>query len=387
MASAEDQSAGDRDAEAGGESPLSILRVVARLPPAPGGKERHAAMLTALQAAAGHRVHVDFVVGDPPSSPRVTSRRLRSVPMRGSVARAMAFGAQAAAAHATRRLPAIDVVHVHGDLGEIVAGAALRRLYDAPLVVTIHGRLARRAARARRVYRLPDAIAAVSDGIKDELVELGVPPDRVAVVPSGVDDPPVGLVWRPGNTTVMTVGLLEPVKGHDVVVDAVRRVRGTHHDVCLSIVGDGPLRGELAVAAADLGDDVELTGSVPHDDVLRRMADALAVVVASRRLPGKAEGTPTVMLEALTVGVPIVATRSAGWETPVAAGASIVVVPDDDADALARAIVDIAERPGHYRAISHANREVSRRFRWPVAAATLEAIYRRVLEATAHRRR
>jgi glycosyltransferase involved in cell wall biosynthesis len=288
--------------------------------------------------------------------------------------------------HAAFRLPSVDVVHVHGDLAEILAGAALGRVYGAPVVATLHGRLSDRSAAAGRVYRLPDAVIAVSHGVRDQLVARGVRPDRVEVIPSGIADPPAALAWRPGGSRLVSVGLLDPMKGHDVAIEAVRRLRDRGVDVSLSIVGDGPLRADLGAAAtgAGLGDHVELTGALTHGEVLRRMSDALALVVASRRLPGKAEGTPTVMLEALALGTPIVATRSAGWETPVDAGAFVTVVPDDDAAAVADAAGAILERPVRYEAVADLNRDVSRRFRWPVAVSRVDAVYERVLKARPH---
>jgi glycosyltransferase involved in cell wall biosynthesis len=183
----------------------------------------------------------------------------------------------------------------------------------------------------------------------------------------------------------VSIGLLDPMKGHDVAIAALQRLRASGDDVRLEIIGDGPLRDELLAAAtsARVRDHVDLAGPLPQPEVLRRMASAAAVVVPSRRLAGKAEGTPTVMLEALAVGAPLVVSQSSGWETPVDRGAEVVIVPDEDPPALAAAVERVLADPEAAAALAERSRAVSRQFAWPVAVASVDAVYERAASGPA----
>lgn len=175
---------------------------------------------------------------------------------------------------------------------------------------------------------------------------------RVVVVYNGID------LERLQRTTtarrpalVVAAGRLVEKKGHDVLIEAVRRLDAAGREVSCVIVGEGPLRASLAHQISESGIDhrVELAGGRDHDSVLDLLRAAtvfaLPSVVAA---DGDRDALPTVILEAMALGTPVVSTTVSGIPEMVADGVSGLLVPPRDpaatAAALARLLDDAALR-------------------------------------------
>jgi glycosyltransferase involved in cell wall biosynthesis len=199
----------------------------------------------------------------------------------------------------------------------------------------------------RPLLRRLDAHIAVAEIQKRQLVDVeGLRADTVRVIHNGVDTGlfrPAdagerGAVRRalgvgPSDVVLMAVGSLKPVKAMDVLLRAAAPLMRSHDRVRLVVVGDGPDRAALGSLARDLGiaDRVSFLGLRTDVDTLLRAADA--VVLASR-----SEALPTVLLEAMATGLPVVATRVGGVPEVVEQDGSGVLVPPDDAGALGVAL-------------------------------------------------
>lgn len=156
----------------------------------------------------------------------------------------------------------------------------------------------------------------------------GAPRERVHVVRNGID----GDVFHPGDrprtrpgvregrARVGSVGRLVPVKGFDVLVEAVRSL-GDDVDAEYVVLGDGPERDALERAAQGL--PVSFPGAVHDPGAVADFLRTLDVFV----LPSRSEGLPNVVLEAAACGVPVVATSAPGIEG--AAPGAVLVAPDD----------------------------------------------------------
>ena len=205
---------------------------------------------------------------------------------------------------------------------------------------------------ARAAYPLADAIVAVSEGARDDLVRfLHVDAERVVAIanPSPTDamiarsKEPLTHAWFAGDRAVPVVvaaGRLVQKKGFDVLLDAIARVRRVR-DVRLSILGEGPERGALErdVARRGLRDVVELAGFV--DNPFARLARADLFVLSSL-----AEGMPNALIEAMACGCPVVATDCpSGPREILRGGRDGPLVAPGDAAALAGAIVEVLARP------------------------------------------
>jgi glycosyltransferase involved in cell wall biosynthesis len=140
---------------------------------------------------------------------------------------------------------------------------------------------------------------------------------------------------------VLAVGRLVPIKGHDVLVRA-SAIAGARagRPLELVVLGDGPERERLRALAARLGVALRLPGRVPRRDVAAHLRAADVFVQPSRvTAGGRSEGLPVAALEALAVGLPVIASDSGGLaELAGQAGGAVDLFVPDDATALAAAI-------------------------------------------------
>lgn len=216
-----------------------------------------------------------------------------------------------------------DVVVSGSEVGlGLLAGHWAARLARRPFAVIVHAPLGRVVERwvparfrraTRRAHRRADAAICVSPALVDDVVANGLDPERVRVVPNAVDVERVRRIaasgrFEPSSVPVLVgLGRLSYEKGFDLLVRAHGQLRrdGVEHE--LQVIGDGPEREPLRRLADELGvaDSVSLPGFV--ENALAHVAHATAVV-----LPSRHEGLPLVLLEALALAVPVIATRSAG---------------------------------------------------------------------------
>jgi glycosyltransferase involved in cell wall biosynthesis len=203
----------------------------------------------------------------------------------------------------------------------------------------------------RTFYPWASAIVAVSRGAANDLARTaGVPRDRIEVIYNPVITPallahaqcPPNHPWyRPGQPpVVLAVGRLTPTKDFPTLIRAfaeVRRLRPAR----LLILGEGEEREALTALAAelDVAADVALPGF--QECAVAFMAHARLFVLSS-----VGEALPTVLIEALAAGTPVISTDCpSGPREILQDGRLGVLVPVGDAAALARAIVDALERP------------------------------------------
>lgn len=164
------------------------------------------------------------------------------------------------------------------------------------------------------IYGAAHRTVAVSEGVKDSLIEVaGVAPKRISVIHNPVreaspsvparDIGPLTQRWQDAPTKIISVGSLKRQKRFDVLVDAFSSLREDFPEAQLLILGEGNLREELSrqISRLDLSNHVCLPGFVP--DVHSFMAQADCFVLSSDW-----EGFGNVIVEALSMGCPVVST-------------------------------------------------------------------------------
>jgi len=243
-------------------------------------------------------------------------------------------------------------------------------------------------------------ILANSDYTAGLLRGIGVADQRIEVVSGGVDaahfapraDARVAArraLGLPADAqVVLTVCRLVPKKGVEVLLDAVARLRPTFPRIQLVVVGDGRERRTYEARVTQLGlqDAVHFAGRVPHEQVARHYwaSDVFALASYESRHAGGAvrdvETMGRVLCEANAAGLPLVATDTGGTPSVVRSGDNGLLVPPQDAAALAGAIARVLRTPT--LALQLRDRGLARargEFDWPAVMARNEAAIARAI--------
>jgi glycosyltransferase involved in cell wall biosynthesis len=252
-----------------------------------------------------------------------------------------------------------DIVLSGSELGlGLLLGSLAARMTRRPFAVVVHSPLAEAIERwvpprlqsiTRRVLRHVEAALCVSREVAASVTANGLPRRRVHVIPNGVDS---ALLRRlaaedvpPLERTIVGVGRLSFEKGFDVLVRAHAQVRAAGVDHRLELIGDGPERDALEMLARDLGvaDSVAFTGFL--ENPFPRVARAEAFV-----LPSRLEGFPLSLLEALVLGVPVIAARTSQSAQELLGDDVGELVAGESVSALAEALQRHLEHPDQLRA-------------------------------------
>jgi glycosyltransferase involved in cell wall biosynthesis len=285
-----------------------------------------------------------------------------------------------------------DIVQSHGARSNFYARLAARLAGVRVAVSTVHNTLADYPVSAARlgVYRAMDRLTLpLTTRVLCVAAALARDyPGRSVVVRNGIDlddfDPvaagPAARALRQtlapdGGPLVGFVGRLTPQKDPLAFVALIAGVRRARPDVHGVIVGDGPLRAEVerAVGAHGLGASCRVLGA--RDDVAAVLAALDAFVLTS-----VSEGFPFVILEAMALERPVIATAVNGVPEIVEAGVTGVLVERGAGAALARAVLDTLADAERARAMGEAGRRrVQARFTASRMVTETEALYRDVL--------
>ena len=167
---------------------------------------------------------------------------------------------------------------------------------------------------------------------------------------------------------LLYVGRLQEIKGVSVLLRALPKVREQRPGLGLVIVGYGAEEAALRHEARGLGlaDVVHFAGRQPAPEVSRWLRGCRAAVIPSLRMPGgRAEGMPTVVLEAMAAGAPLVATRTGGIPDVVEHGRNGFLCADRDPGALATTILEALDPPP---SLLEAARATADHHSWPQIA-------------------
>lgn len=271
-----------------------------------------------------------------------------------------------------------DLIHIQSR-AVLVPGTWLARKLKRPFVLTVHDYL-----QPREKLRLDPIwgkrVIAVSESVRDALIDhCDIPPERVTVIRSGVEDVSEDGVRAPldaGRVPVIgTAGPLEAVKGIPFFLGAAQKVLAVRQDVEFLISGAGPEERNLRRLARDLGISEHIT-FIPN------MADFSTSLAAMDIfcLPSLRQGLGTIMLEAMALGTPVIATAVGGVYSVVRHGETGLIVPPSDSGRLAESILDLLNHPERARAIgAAAQRMVRQEFAVGKMVSATADLYREVV--------
>ena len=289
-----------------------------------------------------------------------------------------------------------DVVHLHSNGLLPEASGLLAQRLRKPVLLTLYGTEIWHYTPRRlgvdlftRAYASASHVTFYSRGLMDRALELGLSRDHMTVVYppvaeyfSRVDEPArqqarASLELRERNV-LLNVKRLHPLAGQRHLLDAMPAILGAHPDTRLVICGTGLLLDELSARAASLGisSSVTFAGLVDNRTIARYQEAADLFV-----LPSELEACPTVALEALASGTPVVSTDNPGGvELGLLFGDDVQVVPRGNPPALAAAVTGFLSRK--FRTAASTDEVLSDHFRPRAVAARFHAIYREILAAS-----
>jgi colanic acid/amylovoran biosynthesis glycosyltransferase len=269
------------------------------------------------------------------------------------------------------KLSALADADTHAATGDVTLGLApvlhaqfarggalalpLARALGSRMVVTLHGgdiskqkNWRHGSMLARRWPALLREVAnfvCVSAAVADIAAARGVPAAKLVVLPIGVEvssRPPAAV----SPNAHVFVGRFVEKKGISVLADAVRCLRAAGDQTPLICIGDGPLRPVLEALAREVP-GISLTGWLDPEAIRPRLANAFSLLVPSIvARDGDAEGLPSVIPEAMTQACPVIGSDQGGIAEAVQHNRTGLLVPPNDARALAAAMRRIVSEPG-----------------------------------------
>lgn len=253
-------------------------------------------------------------------------------------------------------------------------GLPLRHLFGVPYVISLRGgdvpgtepgldRLHALLRPLRRhLYRAAAAVAATSEGLRQR--SLAADPLPVTVIPNGVDRFPEREDPPRGGARLLFVGRLVAQKNVALLLHAFAAM--TRKEAQLEIAGDGPLRSSLEALARELQLEgrVIFRGWLDRSEMPETYRNATLLV-----LPSHYEGMSNAVLEAMSAGLPVVATAVEGIGELIEDGLTGLIAPPGDAAALTRAMDRLLEDAALRHRLGNGARErVADRFSWDAAA-------------------
>ncbi|HEY3316911.1 MAG TPA: glycosyltransferase family 4 protein [Coriobacteriia bacterium] len=364
--------------------------------PRMGGGEAHLLHLVRGAIAAGMEV---TVVAMPASGTAAAAREAGARVVEDELTRGVPFGAASRLGRYLRDANA-GIVHGTGFYANLLARRAGHRA-GALVVDGVHcepastlafdrsaGARASQAARSladAATRGRADAVICDSRALADAVIAAGTPAGIVTVIHNGIDpgalaaaaSEAASAAEREGGTlTVGTLGRVEPVKGLGFLLDAARLVAAVHPEARFLVAGEGPERDVLEARVASdeaIAGRVRFLGFVPDGPAFLASLDVYCLASLS-------EGFNTTVLEAMALGVPVVATDVGGTREAVIDGKTGRLVAPGDPAALASAVShllgDGAERE---RLSAEARALVEREFTVARMVERTLGVYRRLL--------
>lgn len=335
---------------------MQVLFAIMVFHPVVGGTEQQAKDLAAALARRGHEVDVVTLrqPGCPATEVLSGVRVFRS--LRG-LGRGIVFAISymlSLAWFLARRRKRYDVIQVYFAYLEAVAVSLMRPwLGRAGVVVRLSGgdpvgdlsrlrRLKLSHLFVPLIKRL-DRFIVVSRKMRDELIAAGFDASRIVLIPNGVETDSFAASSQraaqtfqlrdPARRTVLSVARLSAEKGLDVLLEAWKQVVSQTSAARLVLVGDGPERGALERQAREsaLSGSLVFAGQVRDVRPFLQHGDLFV-------LPSRSEGLPNALLQAMSVGLPCIASRVGGVQELITDGVNGRLVEPEDPRALAEAL-------------------------------------------------
>lgn len=326
-----------------------------------GGQEHRILLECREMLQRGHRVRIACR----PEAELFAKAREAGVPVTPVPIRSSADLSAIRALRSLFRRERVHVVNTHSGKDSWVASIAAK-IAGVPLLVrTRHISVPIRRHLFNRIYRWPDGYITTGEMIREHFLAEGIPADRVVSIPTGVEperfSPAVdgaGIRKEFGLARdaflVSMVGVLRSWKRHDLFLETVRLLRDRGVPVRALVAGEGPQRARISAAIRELGLSETVTMTGYREDVPEILAASDALVRPSDRF----EGVPQVILQALAMARPVVASPVGGIPEAVHPEETGLLCATGDAEAYAAALARLAGDPALRERLGKAGREL-----------------------------
>ena len=283
-----------------------------------------------------------------------------------------------------------DLIHAHYIYPNGLFAVLLGRYFNVPVVLTGHGsdinlfpRLWWNRLLAKWILARATRLIVVSGALKTEVLRLGVTAEKIAVIPNGFDRTifkPMDMQEARGrlnlsrrNKIFLFVGNLVRVKNIPLLLRAFSEVVKDEKNVSLIVVGDGPEKRHLDQLAdrLDIHEHVQFVGQRPHSDIPLWINACDVLCLSSDN-----EGWPTIIVETLACGKPVVATETGGVPEILCRSELGITVPVGDRAVYTKAMRESINKEWNSDIISSYAQE----FTWEKIAESLQWEYRSALD-------
>ncbi len=292
----------------------------------------------------------------------------------------------------------IDLIHAHWVVPMGFLSTWMARLTQKPLFISLHGSdmyLARQnpvmGRMAAWAFRCAQGITACSPTLADSAIQLGAPRERVHMIPWGADPAKFQvegasvelrkqLNATPKDLIIMAAGRLVGKKGFDRLVRAMPEVLASVPNARLVILGEGPERFSLErlIDELALNGKILLPGNVAWTEMPNYLAASDVFVMPSvRDVTGNFDGLPTVILEAMAAGKPVIATHVGGISLAVQENETGILVDEASPEQLSRALIRLLRSDEERTRLGCAGRaRIERELNWMNVARRFDSVYR-----------
>jgi len=284
-----------------------------------------------------------------------------------------------------------DIIHAHfGFDGYRMIKPALKN--NIPLITSFYGsdvsRLPQEFDWKRRYKKLAkngNAFIAISDYMKQQLIQLGFPENKIVVIRFGLDLSKFS--FQPHYSTprnIMMVGRMVEKKAFGDAIKAINQLRNENFNVQLDLYGDGELKEALKKMAADLNLNRLITfhGRLTPEEIRAEYKKHSMLLVPSKTAAdGDQEGLPNVILEAMACGTPVIAANHAAAGEVLEHKQNGLLLEKGNYTALANAIKSIKNEEINLQNIRHkARKKIEQNYEINDKIMSLEKLYKRTIE-------
>lgn len=279
-----------------------------------------------------------------------------------------------------------DIYHAHfGKDGLNHLGVA--KATEKPFIVSFYGYDASRVLKNNpdiydELFPEVDACTVLSEDMRDDLIAAGCPAEKTHIVPLPIDTSKFTFKRRERDENeqinLLTIARFVEKKGLRYAIDAVAELKNDY-DIKYRIAGDGDRRSQIESRIEENGleDTVELLGWQDQDEIAELINKSHIFVLPSvTASDGDKEGTPTVLLEAQSAGLPVVSTYHAGIPEIVQDGESGILVPEKNVDEIVNSLRYLLSNPNKWATMgSNGRAYIEQTHSIPSVANQLDELY------------